>query len=247
MNCDAFHVQSSMHLQTRMAGKNVLNMVGMKAIKPKKNKKDKGGGDDSKVKVVARATTKGFGAGSSSSSSSATPVNTNDNDEDNNFEESSSTIEYTTAVQLIEARFEAYKTNNLDFIISTTHEDSGDYRAYHDNIKLKDPIKNWKKDLYKSMTKDYVYVKMELVNQEFVSEFEAKVTFRQLAVRKADNVLYPVEEISILRRKKTDDGSKGAWQYVNGNVIRPPSDITRTMSQDWPTEMGLKLETDTVA
>ena len=150
----------------------------------------------------------------------------------------------TTAAALVRSRFTAYKTSNLDYIIDTTHSDSSDRTYYYENIKIKDPINSWKKDLYRTMTRDYFYVKMEFVSQEFINEYEAKVTFRQLAVRKSDNVLYPVEEVSLLRREKTIDGSKGPWKYVKGEVLRPPSDVTRDMTTQWPSDMGMILKKD---
>ena len=41
----------------------------------------------------------------------------------------------TTAAALVRARFTAYKTSNLDYIIDTTHSDSSDRTYYYENIE----------------------------------------------------------------------------------------------------------------
>jgi hypothetical protein len=83
--------------------------------------------------------------------------------------------------------------------------------------------------------KDYFMVKMELVDVQ-ESTTQAEVTFRQLAIRKNDNTMYPTEEVSTLLKSES-----GVWTYEKGVVVRPPVEISQVMMESWPELMGMQL------
>ena len=154
----------------------------------------------------------------------------------------SNNAETATAAQLMRARFTAYKTNRLDFIIDTTHKSSPDYTAYFDSLVIKNPRKTWCKDIVRSITGGYAFVKIDVASFEFDGEYNASFKCRQLAIRREDNVMYPVEEDAILKRAHTqDEGAKGPWRYVRGAVNRPPPEVMKTMVGEWPVDMGMTL------
>ncbi len=146
----------------------------------------------------------------------------------------------SSASDLIRARYSAYATNNADFIIGTTSEQSPDYKHYFslpgDRTKN---LRRWSKDINQSMIKDYFYIKSEIVKEEAdPGEADvATVTFLHLAIQKGSNVMYPVEEVATLVR---DDGV--TWKYVLGEVKRPASEDSTRMMSDWPGQMGLSLK-----
>ena len=147
----------------------------------------------------------------------------------------------SSASDLIRARYSAYAMNNADFIISTTSEQSPDFKHYFSlpGDKTKN-LRRWSKDIHQSMMKEYFYIKSEIVNEE-VDPGQADVvavTFLHLAIQKGSNVMYPVQEKATLVR---DDGV--AWKYMQGEVSRPPSEDSSRMMKDWPGEMGLTLRT----
>ena len=145
----------------------------------------------------------------------------------------------SSASDLIRARYSAYAMKNADFIISTTSEQSPDFKHYFSlpGDKPKN-LRRWSKDIHQSMMKDYFYIKSEIVKEEAdPGEADvATVTFLHLAIQKGSNVMYPVQEKATLVR---DDGV--TWKYVLGEVTRPASEDSSRMMKDWPGEMGLTL------
>ena len=83
--------------------------------------------------------------------------------------------------------------------------------------------------------KDYRFVRTEIVDSS-IDQNQAKVTFRQLAIRKTDNVMYPTQEVSSLVKAES-----GQWLYVKGDVTRPPSEVAMTIMETWPEMMGIEL------
>ena len=57
-----------------------------------------------------------------------------------------------------------------------------------------------------------------------------------MAIRQADNVLYPIEEVSKL--EKVDD----KWLYIGGDVRRPKTDVSSEMVEKWPGLVGMELK-----
>ena len=92
----------------------------------------------------------------------------------------------------------------------------------------------WIKDLRFNF-KDYRFVRMEIVDSS-IDNNQAKVTFRQLAIRKTDNVMYPTQEVSLLIKAES-----GQWLYEKGDVTRPPAEVAMTMMETWPEMMGIEL------
>jgi SEC-C motif domain protein len=139
---------------------------------------------------------------------------------------------------LIRSRYSAYASSNIDYIISTTSKTSSDYKAFIDTpIAPTNGIKRWTKSIKSNMIEQYQYVRME-IDSVNVNEngLEATVSWRHLAIRIADNVMYPIEEISALANLD------GTWSYVKGDVKRPTPEQSQTMMNDWPPLMGLELK-----
>ena len=143
---------------------------------------------------------------------------------------------------LIRSRYSAYASSNIDYIISTTSKTSSDYKAFiYTPIAPTNGIKRWTKSIKSNMIDQYQYVRME-IDSVTVHEngIEATVTWRHLAIRKGDNVMYPIEEVSALA--KLD----GTWSYVKGEVMRPSPEQSQAMMNDWPLMMGLELKVEDV-
>ena len=88
------------------------------------------------------------------------------------------------------------------------------------------------------MTEEFAYVRMEILSESLDAECAdvATVMFRQLAVRRTDNVMYPVEERSTVVKNE-----EGEWEYVLGEVTRPAPDVGQEMMQSWPDMVGMKM------
>ena len=139
---------------------------------------------------------------------------------------------------LIRSRYSAYASSNIDYIISTTSKTSSDYKAFIDSpIAPTNGIKRWTKSIKSNMIDQYQYVRMEIDSVNVHENgIEASVSWRHLAIRKGDNLMYPIEEVSALA--KLDD----TWSYVKGEVMRPSPELSQTMMNDWPPLMGLELK-----
>lgn len=141
-------------------------------------------------------------------------------------------------IDLIRARYSAYAADNTDFIIASTSSTSSDYEHYLATNPNKDKaFKRWAKDLRFNF-KDYHFVRMEVVSSEEETADRALVVFRQLAIRKGDNTMYPTEERSTVIRTSTQGGG---WLYEKGEVVRPPIDVAQVMMETWPALVGLEL------
>lgn len=141
---------------------------------------------------------------------------------------------------LIRARYSAYSMSNIDFIIKSTSKLSTDYRAFIDTpIAPANGLKRWAKSIKANMIDEYKYVRMEIdsVNID-ASGVTAAVVWRHLAIRKEDNVMYPIEETSQLSL------SEGVWSYVKCDVVRPNPEFTQIMMNEWPAMAGLELKVD---
>ena len=141
---------------------------------------------------------------------------------------------------LIRARYSAYATSNIDFVIASTSKLSSDYRSYVDTpIAPANGLKRWAKSIKANMIDEYKYVRMEVdsVNID-ASGTTASVVWRHLAIRKEDNVMYPIEETSQLSL------SDGRWSYVKCDVMRPNPELTQIMMNEWPAMAGLELKVD---
>lgn len=105
-----------------------------------------------------------------------------------------------TAEQLMRSRFTAYKLNNAEYIIKTTHRDNQDYTL---------DIENWKKDIM-SFCEYTDFIKLEVF--EFINgEEESFVNFR--ATLKQGHLDASFNENS--RFLKVDN----KWFYVDGTFI----------------------------
>ena len=118
------------------------------------------------------------------------------------------------SVALIRSRYSAYSNDDPDYIIGTTSKTCSDYSAFMDSpINPANSLKRWTKSIRSSIITDYYQCRMEVVSSE-VSDTSAKILWRHLAIRKADNVMYPIEETSTLVKS----GDK--WYYESGVVQR---------------------------
>lgn len=143
----------------------------------------------------------------------------------------------TSPGSLIRSRYSAYTTNNAEFIIASTSKKSPDYISYVvESPSVERGLKNWAKQIRRNMIVEYAYVKCEIIEELYSSPTQVEVKFRHLAIRKADNIMFPVEETSLLVLE--DD----KWLYVSGNVQRPPPEVSQHMMQEWPGSVGLKLK-----
>lgn len=141
---------------------------------------------------------------------------------------------------LIRSRYSAYAAGNIDYIISTTSKSSSDYIAFIDTpIAPANGLKRWAKSIKSNMLDQYQYVKMEIDSVKIdEKDTEATVVWRHLAIKRGDNLMFPIEEVSTLA--KLDD----IWTYIKGAVARPDPEISQTMMKDWPTLVGLELKFD---
>lgn len=140
---------------------------------------------------------------------------------------------------LIRSRYSAYASSNIDFIISSTSGASSDYRSFIETpIAPANGLKRWAKSIKSNMIDEYRYVRMEIDSVSYSGDNEASVNWRHLAIRKADNVMYPIEELSTIVK------AKGVWSYVSGVVSRPSTELSQAMMNDWPPMMGLELKFD---
>ena len=141
---------------------------------------------------------------------------------------------------LIRARYSAYASSNVDFIISTTSKLSSDYKAFIDTpIATANGLKRWSKSIKSNMLDAYKYVRMEIVSAVIDTDgVNAAVIWRHLAIRKVDNVMYPIEE------KSTLNLADGVWSYIKGEVTRPDPELTTLMMNTWPAMVGLELKVD---
>jgi SEC-C motif-containing protein len=141
----------------------------------------------------------------------------------------------TNPIDLIKARYSAYAMNDMEFIIHTTSPTSNDYEHYMSSITSKEKtIRRWVKDLRFNFI-NFHMIRMEVVNSQ-VHAKNAQVTFRQLSIRKDDNLMYPTEETSTLVMS-----SEGVWLYEKGDVQRPTPEIAQEMMEKWPDLSGLEL------
>lgn len=141
---------------------------------------------------------------------------------------------------LIRSRYSAYATSNIDYIISTTSKTSSDYIAFIDTpIAPTNGLKRWAKSIRSNMLDQYRYIRME-VDSIVISEsgLDASVKWRHLAIRKEDNLMFPIEEVSALIK------AEEKWTYVKGDVVRPDPELSQIMMTDWPAMIGLELKVD---
>lgn len=140
---------------------------------------------------------------------------------------------------LIRSRYSAYASSNIDYIIATTSKLSLDYIAFVESpIAPLKALKRWSKSIKSNMIDEFRYVRMEIDSVSYFGDEEASVLWRHLAIRKADNVMYPIEEKSTIAKEK------GIWSYVKGEVSRPSTEFSQAMMNDWPKIMGLELKID---
>mmetsp|Transcript_30663 Transcript_30663/g.29274 ORF Transcript_30663/g.29274 Transcript_30663/m.29274 type:complete len:256 (-) Transcript_30663:286-1053(-) len=140
---------------------------------------------------------------------------------------------------LIRSRYSAYASSNIDFIISSTSEVSSDYRSFIETpVAPANGLKRWAKSIRSNMLDEFRYVRMEIDAVSYSGDEAALVSWCHLAIRKADNVMYPIAETSTIVK------AKGVWSYVSGVVSRPSTEASQTMMNDWPTLMGLELKFD---
>lgn len=154
------------------------------------------------------------------------------------------TVKALEPISLIRSRYSAYSLENLDYIIETTSTNSPDYLAYIESpIGARNGRKKWIKDVRKNMIDSFAYVRMEIdgVESDAADAARAVVSYRHLAIKKADNIMYPILEKAFLI--KTD----GVWYYEKGEVMRPEAEQSQTMMNEWPALAGLQLKRDPVS
>lgn len=141
---------------------------------------------------------------------------------------------------LVRSRYSAYAAGDIDYIISSTSKESSDYKAFIDTpIAPANGLKRWAKSIKSNMLDQYQYVRMEIDSVKIgEKETEATVVWRHLAIRRGDNLMFPIEEESTLA--KLDN----VWTYIKGAVARPDPEISQTMMKEWPTMVGLELKFD---
>jgi uncharacterized protein YchJ len=138
--------------------------------------------------------------------------------------------------ELIRARYCAYASDNVDYIIATTSTKSSDYLAFIETpIAPQNGLKRWAKSIRSTMINEYFYTRHEIDAVDSSGE-SIVVTWRHLAIRKSDNVMYPIKETSFL--EKID----GKYFYVKGEVIRPSPEESSSMTSTWPDLVGLVLK-----
>jgi hypothetical protein len=85
------------------------------------------------------------------------------------------------------------------------------------------------------MVNEYVYVRMEVDSvQEDANEIS--ITWRHLAIRRSDNVMYPIKETSKLEKVENK------YLYIKGEVMRPTPEEVEAMTKSWPSLAGLELK-----
>lgn len=139
---------------------------------------------------------------------------------------------------LIRSRYSAYASDNVDYIMTTTSKLSPDYISFIDTpIAPQNGMKRWARNIRSTMTNDYIYTRYEIDSIDSTSESpHTIVTWRHLAIRKVDNVMYPIKESSVL--EKVED----KWFYIKGNVSRPNENEISDMTSSWPALVGLELK-----
>lgn len=141
-------------------------------------------------------------------------------------------------VSLMKSRYSAYFLQNIDFVIESTSTTSPDYVAYIESpIGLRKGKKKWMKDIRKNMVDSYYYVRMQVDDVAMLNSDETKaiVTFRHLAIKKSDNVMYPVLE------KATCVKVNGVWKYERSETMRPEPEQSQIMMEEWPLLSGIKI------
>ena len=139
---------------------------------------------------------------------------------------------------LIQTRYSAYASDNVDYIIATTSRLSPDYSAFLDTaLAPQNGMKRWARSIRAGMIAEYFYTRFHIDNIEIQSDnLNAVVTWRHLAIRKLDNVMYPIKEVSHLERVND------SWFYIKGEVMRPGQTEIEEMTSTWPEQVGLKLK-----
>ena len=155
----------------------------------------------------------------------------------------SQSTEESSPAGVIRARYSAYAMRNYEYIIDSTSTTSTDFEYYESTTPTKEKARRkWVKDL-KFNFKDYHMVKMEIDCEEDIGDKEsATVTYRQLAIRIADNVMFPTQETSHLVLSPANGEGKRQWRYVRGDVARPSSELASVMMETWPGLVGLELK-----
>ena len=165
---------------------------------------------------------------------------------------------------LIQTRYSAYASENYDFIIQTTSPKSSDYQAFMETALAPEPKKalsRWRRSIKSTMTEGivsfirsyiesmlrrstiaflfigYAYTKFEIDEVQHIDENHVNVTWRHLAVRHADNVMFPIEEVSKLEKVQGDK-----WLYISGDVRRPKTEVSSEMVEKWPSMVGMELK-----
>ena len=72
---------------------------------------------------------------------------------------------------------------------------------------------------------------------KYTDDNHVDVTWRHLAVRHTDNVMFPIEEVSKLEKV---EGNK--WLYMSGEVRRPKTEVSAEMVEKWPGLVGMELK-----
>jgi len=141
-------------------------------------------------------------------------------------------------VSLIRSRYSAYSLENIDYILDSTSRASPDYVAYVENpAGARAGRKKWIKDIRKNMVDGFSFVRMEVDRVEVDPEDneQAMVYYRHMAIGKAENTMFPVEETAYVSK------SDGVWQFEAATVQRPAPERSQAMMETWPGMMGLKM------
>lgn len=142
-------------------------------------------------------------------------------------------------ISLIRSRYSAYSLENLDYVIGTTAASSPDYLAYIESpIGARNGRKKWVRDVKKNMIDSFAYVRMEIDGVEHNAEDSSRavVSYRHLAIKKSDNVMYPILEKAYVVK------TNGVWKYERGEVMRPDAEEGQRMMEEWPLLAGLELK-----
>ena len=141
-------------------------------------------------------------------------------------------------VSLIRSRYSAYSLENIDYILDSTSRASPDYVAYVENpAGARAGRKKWIKDIRKNMVDGFSFVRMEVDRVEVDPEDneQAMVYYRHMAIGKAENTMFPIEETAYVSK------ANGVWQFEAATVQRPASELSQAMMETWPGMMGLKM------
>jgi uncharacterized protein YchJ len=143
-----------------------------------------------------------------------------------------------TAEGLMRARYDAYARQDLDFIIDSTSPTCPDYEAYYQSaVAPKNARSRWIRDLRRNMVDAYTYVWMEVdsVVEEVPNE-RAIVSFRHLAIRSSDDIMFPIAETATVVKVS------GRWLFESTQVSRPDPDTAGAMMKDWPALGGYEFK-----